>query len=66
MSDMRALIEAVQRLGQRWGYCTDCEKDVPMQDDGRGMCGHGRVVFRPSATDDILAALRAKLAEGAE
>lgn len=34
---------------QAWGYCTDCEQDVPIMADGRGSCGHGRIIRLDSA-----------------
>lgn len=27
-----------------WGYCTDCDCETPIGSDGRGSCGHGRII----------------------
>ena len=42
-----------------WGYCTDCEQHVPLSDDGRGACGHGRVVLPDPRVLALVEALRA-------
>ena len=39
-----AIAQAPAPVRVKRGYCTDCEMEVPIQADGRGGCGHGRIL----------------------
>jgi len=46
------------------GYCTDCESETFIGDDGRGSCGHGRVIrYYPADRIEALEAENARLRE---